>query len=104
LAATAAWADNTPPSTSIKVDPLKPTAIMLGSPQGAVVITPEMVDQIVRAQTPEYLRSIPGTPAPAAIDSRTAVPIKPGKPPAPQMKSERKKAASVAGLPDNPSQ
>lgn len=54
-------------SSATPIDASKPTALLVGSPQGALMLTPEMVDKIVRAQTPEYLRSIPGTPAPTAL-------------------------------------
>jgi hypothetical protein len=66
-------------STAPTIDATKPTALLVATPQGALMLTPEMVDKIVRAQTPEYLRSIVGTPAPTALGtpSRPAVRISP---------------------------
>jgi hypothetical protein len=62
--------------TAPEIDAHKPTAMLIASPQGALMLTPEMVDKIVRAQTPEYLHTIPGTPAPVSIGSPSAPPVR----------------------------
>jgi hypothetical protein len=85
--------DTPTPSAPAKIDPDKPTAILVGSPQGAIVITPEMVDKIVRAQTPEYLRSIPGTPAPKSTEMRMRVPAKPGR----MQSADAQRSSPIAG-------